>query len=171
MLGLSLSTTAGSTVQGGFKLVISTVQIVQKPDDESFTVRAFLSSETQAKVGTASLSSYNRYTNLTADLVMNRVDPSDASVQASATATLNVFRGAAASVIQLSDATANSSFAALLGNDGADTLDMTDTNVFSQDITTASTGQAFRADIVLKGTGFTDSDSVSSASNGTQIAP
>lgn len=170
MLGLSLSTAAGSTVQQ-FKLVISNVLIVQKPDDESFTVRASLSTETQAQVGTSSLLSYRRYTNLTADLVMNRIDTSDDSVIASATATLNVYKGAFNAAVQLSDATGNSSFAALLDADGADTLDMTDTSVFSQDITTSSSGQSFRADIILKGTGFADSDSVSSAAGGTQIIP
>ncbi len=172
MLGLGQSLAhGGAPSETPFKLVISNVQITQKPDDESFVVRAFLSSEVQAEVGTSGLSSYQRYTNLTADLVMNRIDTSDNSVEASATATLNVFRGPSATSIQLSDATSDSSFAALLNNDGADTLDMTDTNVFSQDITTASGAQAFRADVVLKGTGFTDSDSVSSVASGTQIAP
>jgi len=172
MLGLGQSLAhGGAPSETPFKLVVSSVQILQKPDDESFSVRAFITSETRDAVGTSSVNSYTRYTNLTADLVMNRIDTSDSSVEASATATLNVYKGVSSSDIRLSDATGNSSFSALIGQDGADTLDMTDTNVFSQDITTAVTAQAFRADVVLKGTGFTDSDSVSSAASGTQISP
>ena len=169
MLGLSLSTAAGSTVQQ-FKLVISAVKLIPTPNDAFFRIRARLSVDTRTEVGTATTGAYSRYPGLTADVTLNRINTDTDAVISTATATLNVYKpGASSNNIFLTDATGSSSQAALSGDSGADTLDMADTGVFSSDISTSIEAQAFRVDVILKGTGFEDSDSVSSEAAGTAI--
>jgi len=170
MLGLSLSTAAGSTVQE-FKLTISTARLLEKPTDAFFAIRCKLSGDTPDQVGQSTQGAYSRYTALTADVTLNRVSPADGTVISTATATgLSVYKaGSSSDNIFLTDATGSSSQSALASDGGADTLDMADTNVFSQDISTSIETQSFRVDIILKGTGFEDSDSISSDALGQQI--
>ena len=172
MLGLGQSLShGGAPSETPFKLVISNVKLLPKSNDAFFCIRARLSADTRTEVGTATTGAYSRYTGLTADVTLNRVNTDTEAVISTATATLNVYKpGASSNNIFLSDATGSSSQAALTGSEGADTLDMADTGVFSSDISTSIEAQAFRVDVILKGTGFEDSDSSSSEAEGTAIA-
>ena len=170
MLGMSLSIAAGSTVQQ-FKLTISNARILPKPNDAFFAIRCKLSGDTPDEVGQSTQGAFSRYTALTADVTLNRVNTANGTVISTATATgLNVYKaGSSSNNVFITDATGSSSQEALADDGGADTLDMADTNVFSQDISTSIETQSFRVDIILKGTGFEDSDSISSDALGTQI--
>lgn len=172
MLGLSLSTAAGSTIQEQFKLTINSAKLLPRPNDAFFAIRCTLSGDTPGQVGQSTTGAYSRYPGLTADVTLNRVNTANGTVITTATATgLNVYKaGSSSNNILITDATGSSSQEALLKNEGADLLDMADTNVFSQDISTSIEAQSFRVDIILKGTGFEDSDSASSDALGQQIA-
>lgn len=170
MLGLGQSLTHGGPPPESFKLVISNVKLLPKSNDAFFCIRARLSVDTRTEVGTATTGAYSRYPGLTADVTLNRVNTDTEAVISTATATLNVYKpGSSSNNIFLTDATGSSSQEHLSGAEGDDTLDMADTGVFSSDISTSIEAQAFRVDVILKGTGFKDSDSVSSVTAGTAI--
>lgn len=161
MLGLGQSLSHGGAPSGPIKLVISNVLITPAPNDASVYVRATISSDMQSLIGTSTTGEFSKYPNLTASVTMNRVSASDGSVAASGTATLNVYKliSLLPATIIFTDATGTSSSAALTGAAGADTLNLA-TN-FSSDLT-IDDSQFFRVDVVLNGTGFESSDSVSS---------
>ena len=170
MLGLGQSLSHGAPAPD-FKLVINTARIIQRDDDLSFLVRCKPDSESKTQIGMTSQTNYTQFSGLTGDVVLKRVSSDGTSVLASVTATgLNVFKGSNNNNVFFTDASGTSSQAALLQSGGADTLSMANSSVFDTDISTAAL-QFFVVDIILKGTGFEDSDSISSQSNPpTQIA-
>jgi hypothetical protein len=172
MLGLGQSLShGGAPSETPFKLTISTAKLLVRPNDAFFAIRCKLTGDTPDQVGQSTQGAHSRYTALTADVTLNRVNTANGTVLSTATATgLSVYKaGSSSDNIFLTDATGSSSQGALNSDGGADTLDMADTNVFSQDISTSIENQSFRVDIILKGTGFEDSDSISSDALGTQI--
>tara|TARA_R110002012_G_C11575092_1_gene604790 strand:+ start:13 stop:540 length:528 start_codon:yes stop_codon:yes gene_type:complete len=172
MLGLGQSLShGGAPSEPPFKLVISGAKITQKPDDEAFTVKCKPNAATKTQIGMTSQGTYTQFSGLTGDVVLKRVSDDGGTVLASVTATgLNVYKAGNNSNVFFTDASGDSSQTALNSGDGADTLSMADSSVFDTDISTTAL-QYFVVDIILKGTGFEDSDSISSSSNPpTQVA-
>ena len=172
MLGLGQSLShGGAPSETPFKLVISNARITQKDNDLAFTVKCKPDTESKTQIGMTSQGTYTQFSGLTGDVVLKRVSSDGGTVLASVTATgLNVFKAGNNNNVFFTDASGTSSQTALNSNGGADTLSMADSSVFDTDISTAAL-QYFVVDIVLKGTGFEDSDSISSSSNPpTQVA-
>jgi|21_taG_2_1085346.scaffolds.fasta_scaffold22130_2 hypothetical protein len=172
MLGLGQSSSHGGAPDTTFKLGIQRAVLQDRPNDASFSIRCgLLDDGTREQIGQPTQGAYTRYTALTADVTINRVNTDTGAVISTATATLNVYKpGSSSSNIFLTDATGDSSEEDLQDDNGDDTLNLADTNVFSSDISTSDEAQAFRVDVILKGTGFLDSDSISSAALGTSLS-
>lgn len=162
MLGLGQSLSHGGAPSGPIKLVISNPLLTAVPNDSSVYLRATISEDMQSIIGTSTTSQFSQYPNLTASVTMNRVSAADGTVAESGTATLNVFKhlNIIPTTIFLTDATGTSTDLKLTGAGGGDTLNLATS--FSTDLTIDDT-QFFRVDIILNGTGFESSDSVSNS--------